>query len=482
MGSLPPLGATHLAASASPADPPRSATPPASPTRPAKSPRAASIGRPIAPPRPVTVVYAFLDLADGGAQRLTLAHCRHLDRRRYRPEILCVRGSLWAVGVAPDLDPPKLETRSAGSLGPAAPIPIPVPVPVRDPRASDVRVSDSPVPDSPVPAAHAPARPTLVPAARAAGLPVHVLGRLDRPFDLAAVPIIAGRLRSLEPGIVHVPLYSRAAPYVILAARLARVPLVVAHEWSRARPPSPARRIADRLLEPGTRFVAVSERHARELVAGGVAADHVRVVIDGVDTEAFRPRDRDEARAELGLPLDRPIVLVPARLHPAKGHADLLAALPALRSAAPDLLVLLAGDGPLRETLPADALAAGLPPSAVRFLGHRADVHRLMAASDLVVLPSHVEGLPSAMLEAFASARPVVATDVGGVGEALVDGHAGRLIPPRDPEALAAAITALLADPALRDAMGRRGRALALARFRAEDATRRLEAAYEAWL
>ena len=366
--------------------------------------------------RPHTIVFAFLDLADGGAQRLTLGHCRYIDRTRFRPEILCARGS-----------------------------------------------------------------GALVETARSDNLPVHILGRLHRPYDVAAVPIIAARLRSLSPTIVHVPLYSRAAPYIRLAARLARVPLVVAHEWSRAQPPSSARRMADRLLRPVTRFVAVSEHHARMLIDDGVPPAHIRVVIDGIDTQVFRPRDRDAARRRLNLPIDRPIVLLPARLHPAKGHADLVAALPTILDKIPDLLVLCAGDGPLRVHLTTFVTEAGLA-AHLRFLGSRDDMPDLMAAADVVALASHIEGLPSVLLEAFSSGRPVVATDVGGVSEALLDGEAGRLVPPSAPKALADALLDVLGDSAVREAMGVRGRALALERYRAQDATSRLEAAYEAWL
>ncbi len=422
-------------------------------------------------PRPITVVYAFLDLADGGAQRLTLGHCLRLDRTRFRPEILCVRGPLTAAELAlRSFDDAASSSRS--------------PTSIRSPNAPST---------------------TLINDARSANIPVHLLGRLRRPYDLAAVPIIAARLRSISPRIVHVPLYSRAAPYIRLAARLAGGPLVVAHEWSRAQPLSITRQIADRLLQPDTRFIAVSEHHARSLIADGVRPADIQIVIDGVDTTRFHPQSRDAARAELDLPADRSIALVPARLHPAKGHADLIAAMPTILSRVPNLLVLCAGDGPLRDRLPLDVKAADLSESSIRFLGQRNDMPELFAVADIVVLPSHVEGMPSAMLEAFASARPVVATDVGGVREALVDGEAGRLVPPGDPAALAQAIIDLLigpverSDPAdpfdradsgdstdrtniTRAAMGARGRALALEHFRAEDSTRRLEAAYEAWL
>jgi glycosyltransferase involved in cell wall biosynthesis len=172
---------------------------------------------------------------------------------------------------------------------------------------------------------------------------------------------------------------------------------------------------------------------------------------------------------------------VSARLVPRKGHADLLAAMPALVRRVPDVLVLAAGGGPLGHVLPALAEASGLA-GHVRFLGHRADVPDLLAASDVVVLPSRVEGLPLAVLEALAAGRPVVATRVGGVAEAVDDGVTGRLVPPRAPAELAAAVGELLTDDGRRAAMALAARTVAEARFGADGATRRLEAAYDRWL
>jgi glycosyltransferase involved in cell wall biosynthesis len=157
------------------------------------------------------------------------------------------------------------------------------------------------------------------------------------------------------------------------------------------------------------------------------------------------------------------VVVVPARLHPMKGHVDLLAAMPALRARVPDVVVLCAGTGPLARVLPALAAAAGQA-DAVRFVGPWDDMPLLYGAADVVALPSRVEGLPSAMLEAWAALRPVVAPAVGGVPEAVVDGVHGRCVPSRDPAALAM-----------------HGRALVLERFRAEPAARAFEAIHARW-
>lgn len=371
---------------------------------------------PTMPFQPVQLLYAFLDLQDGGAERLTLAACRHLNRERFHPGVLCLRGG-----------------------------------------------------------------GALVSAAVRQGLPVHELHRLRQRRDWRAVPATARWLRAVGAQIVHVALYSRASPYARAAARLARVPLVVAHEWCRPRPPAPARRLADRVLRPGTVFVAASQALRGELLAAGLPEERVALVYSGIETEAFAPGDRAAARAAAGLPPGRPIVLVPARLHPMKGHVDLLAALPSVRRRVPGVLVLCAGDGPLRVALPALAAAAGLDEHMV-FAGQRHDMDRLLAACDVVALPSRVEGLPSAMLEALCAARPVVATAVGGVPEVMVGGVGGWTVPPRAPAALAEALVTALSAPAVAAARARSGRAVVLERFRADQAARRLEAVYEHWL
>ncbi len=321
----------------------------------------------------------------------------------------------------------------------------------------------------------------LVAAARRQGVAVHILGRLERPFDLAAAWHLVGLFRRIRAGIVHVPLYSRASPYVRLAARLAPVPLVVAHDYCRPQPPRLPRRLADRLLRHRTRFVATSARQASELELQGVPAAAIEVVHSGIEVADYPPADRHAARRRLDLPADRPIVLTPARLHPMKGHLDLLAALPLLRRKVPEVLVLCAGDGPLAGDLERRTREAGLAP-AVRFLGHRDDVPELLAACDVVALPSRVEGIPSAMLEAFAARRAVVATDVGGVGEALSGGIDGWLVEPRAPRAMARALTEALTDHERRAEVEARARRTVRERFEARRTTRRLESVYDRWL
>jgi glycosyltransferase involved in cell wall biosynthesis len=150
-------------------------------------------------------------------------------------------------------------------------------------------------------------------------------------------------------------------------------------------------------------------------------------------------------------------LLAAGRLEDQKGFDLLLAALQRLPPAAGAPLLDVVGAGPQRAALEALAVRLGLE-TRVRFLGERRDLAGLMAASDVVVLPSRREGLPYVALEALALARPVVAAAAGGVGELVRAGREGWLVPVEDPEALAAALTETLAGPAEALRRARRGR------------------------
>jgi glycosyltransferase involved in cell wall biosynthesis len=127
---------------------------------------------------------------------------------------------------------------------------------------------------------------------------------------------------------------------------------------------------------------------------------------------------------------------------------------------------LIVGGGPQRRELEETAHAYRLD-DKVRFLGHRDDVPRLLAAADLLVLPSKYEGLPNIVLEAMRFRKPVVATAAPGTTELVVDGQTGRLVPVGNPQALAAALRAVLNDPAEAHRLGEAGRARVETRFTA---------------
>ncbi len=175
-------------------------------------------------------------------------------------------------------------------------------------------------------------------------------------------------------------------------------------------------------------------------------------------------------RAEFGWPADAYVALFAGRLAPQKGVDDLVTALDLLQHVRPNLRTLIVGDGPLRERLEGTARAFWLLDGAglVRFTGHRPDVPRLLAASDLMVLPSYYEGLPNVVLEAMRMGKPVVATAAPGTTEVVADGRTGLLVPTHSPKALAQAIRTVIDDPELARRLGEAGRVRVAEEFRVE--------------
>lgn len=215
------------------------------------------------------------------------------------------------------------------------------------------------------------------------------------------------------------------------------------------RPKRAAHRALYRL---GTRLVngviVVSDETARSYLRStrGCAAK-VHVVPNGVDTERYPAVvDRAGLRAQLGLDGSHHVMTMVGTFKRQKGHVVLVDAMRELVPRFPDLHVLLAGDGELRAEIERLARSAGVS-ERVHFLGSRRDVPALLAASDSFVLPSLWEGLPIALVEAMASGLPIVATEVSGTSQVMVDGTTGWLVPPGDAAALVDAVSDLLAHP-----------------------------------
>lgn len=225
------------------------------------------------------------------------------------------------------------------------------------------------------------------------------------------------------------------------------------------------------------RLICVSDEAGASFRRAGVPAEKLRVVRNGIDPLPAG-RDRAGGRAGLGLPGGARLLLSVGRLVEQKGYAVLLEAAAAVLPDAPELHLLIAGEGPLEAALRSQAAALDLA-GRVHFLGRREDVPALMAAADLFVLPSLFEGLPLVVLEAMAAGLPVVGTRVCGTAEAVVDGVTGRLVEAGDPAALAAALRAVLGDPALAARWGAAGRRRLQAEFSTERMARETRALYD---
>ena len=259
-------------------------------------------------------------------------------------------------------------------------------------------------------------------------------------------------------GKVDVVLGSWAYPdgfAAILAARLLGVPCVVKLHGSdinvMAKLPGP-RRLLAWALPQAARVVAVSRALADEVAELGVPRDRIAVVMNGVDAELFRPGDRAAARRALGLAAG-PLALYVGNLKPEKGVHDLMRAWEHVARDLPDATLAVVGGGPERA-----ALEAALPSRAVLFGPQPlAAIPTWLAACDVLVLPSHVEGTPNVVLEALACGRRVVASAVGGVPDVITSPVLGTLVPARTPDQLAAALTQALRTPYAPEAVAELG-------------------------
>jgi glycosyltransferase involved in cell wall biosynthesis len=316
-------------------------------------------------------------------------------------------------------------------------------------------------------------------AALAAGLGVRVLRIPPLPLGLGGarrVPGLARLLRRESPDLFHAHLSSPlAAKWGLSAAVLARIPTVGTVQLVPSFEPDLAARLQLRLLAAGVdRYIAVSTDIVRELETRfRWPGRKIEVVRNAVDIERFQRPRSERLRSELNGGRELPIVLTCARLADQKGHPVLFRAAAEI----PDAVFVLAGEGPLRGELEAEAAGLGLGDRVV-FLGRRTDIPDLLAACDVFALPSLFEGTSLAVLEAMAAGRAVVSSSIGGTDELIEDGVSGLLVAPGDAGALGGAIKRLLGDDGLRTAMAARGRERARTEFTRQEMARRVERVY----
>ncbi len=325
---------------------------------------------------------------------------------------------------------------------------------------------------------------------RAAGVPVRALGMRRGVPDPCAVPRLARWLRAVVPDVVQTWMYHADLIGGLATWLAGRPPLAWGLRQSTLDPRTSkrgtiwtARACAALSRRLPMRIVCCSEASRRVHVALGYAPEKMVVIPNGFDLARFRPdlAARAAVRAELGVPPEAPLVGLVARWDPQKDHRTFVAAAARLRAARPDAHFLLCGDGITWEN-PALAgwlAAAGLR-EGVHLLGPRDDLPRLTAALDVACSASaYGEGFSNVLGEAMACGVPCVATDVGDA--AHIVGATGRVVPPRQPVALSAAIEQVLAlAPATRAALGHAARARVEAHFSLAACAARYAALYTA--
>ncbi len=301
----------------------------------------------------------------------------------------------------------------------------------------------------------APAGP-LLERAHAAGfetLDWNPRGDLDLPAMLRA----AAWIRRVRPDVVHLH-SARAHALGVPAARLAGTRAVVASRRVVVMPGrDPWSRLKYRM--PVERWLCVSEAVRSVMRAAGVPERTLRVVPSGIDLEALRTaaaasRDRD-VRAECGIPPDAVLLATVASLTAEKNHPMLLRVAGRMRETHPNVHQLWLGDGPLRAGLERERERLGLT-RTVHLLGRRDDVAAWVAPAAALLVASRHEGFCGAAVEAQALGVPVIATDVGGLPEVVLDGVTGMLVGDDDDAAMATSIIRLIADPAARAGLATR--------------------------
>ena len=361
----------------------------------------------------IRVMHVIEDLGVGGLERVVVTICRNIDRSRFEPSVLVLRGS----GVLEaELAPLKIEVIDIGG---------------------------------------APGK-----------------------GDYFAFRKVAREARQRRIDVFHthnsLPLFDAFA-----AARLTGVRGHVHTDHARNFPDKLRYMVAEHVVSYFLdQIVAVSDDTKKNLVHyEKISPSRITVIPNGIDGERFtQPVDVAAVRAALGVSTG-PVIGLAARLTEQKGVIYLLQAVVQLREQYPGLQVLIAGSGDQEDYLKRAAAELGVA-NAVQFLGMRLDMPELVRAFDVYVIPSIWEGLPMALLEAFAAGTPVVASDVGGVGKVIRHRENGSLVPARDPAALAAELAHVLAHAELRKQYRATARRTFEDSYSAEAMTRRYEAIY----
>jgi glycosyltransferase involved in cell wall biosynthesis len=299
-----------------------------------------------------------------------------------------------------------------------------------------------------------------------AGFEVTVIDEAD---EVIATAHLATHLAAVRPDVIHNHMYraevvgTKAA--MALAAAGHRRPFVISTvHSSRVRSAEDQEQLR-RLTPSMDRLIVVSKAIDEKVVEEGRLGAERVLVYNGVDLDRL---DHQEPcctlREEYGMEDGSPIVGVVGRLELEKGHPTLLEAWPLVLEHVPNAYLVIVGEGSRMDALRQISVDLGVEHHVV-FTGRRDDIPAVTAALDVAVLPSYREAQGLTILEAMAMSRPVVASNVGGIPEMVLDGVTGLLVPPHDPPALAAAIARLLTDHPLADTLARAGHDLVHEKF-----------------
>ncbi len=338
----------------------------------------------------------------------------------------------------------------------------------------------------------------LITAAESMGIDLYYIPQMKREIspmnDIRAFLELYKLIKKEGFGIVHTHT-SKAGILGRFSARLAGVPVIIHSPHGHIFDPEANIRGVSKGIF-GIRFFVFLERLAarrtdkiitltkleieQHLKAGVGEREKFIAIYSGIEIEKFLSVgvNAGEKKRDLQIPSGVPVLGTVGRLDSVKGHKFLLDAIPYIKRASQGIKVLIIGDGPLRLDLENQAKRLGVEDN-VLFLGMRDDVPELLNCIDVFVLPSLYEGMGRALVEAEAAGVPVVATQVGGVPEVVLDGKTGILIPPKDPARLAEAVILLLKDKDKRISMGIEGRKFVTRLFGTEAMINKVSDLYE---
>jgi glycosyltransferase involved in cell wall biosynthesis len=312
-------------------------------------------------------------------------------------------------------------------------------------------------------------------------LEVYKIGKLYGPQALKECLRLRSYLKRHRIDVVHAYNFY-ANVFAIPAARLARVPVVLAsirdtgEIWTANQ--RAVNRMACRLAD---RVVVNAETIKRGLVEEGYPPEQIVVVQNGIICPPLRDGQDRLLHRELGLSREDVLIGVVCRIARVKGLEYFLDAAPDIIARIPQAKFVIIGDNSFnpeyREELKQQTVRLGLQDRII-FTGFRLDVQNILSSLAVSVLPSLKEGLSNALLESMAAGVPVVATNVGGNPEVVIDGETGLLVPSKNPAALAEAICRILLTPGLRQAFGQAGRRRVLEQFSNERMIRTVERLY----
>lgn len=313
----------------------------------------------------------------------------------------------------------------------------------------------------------------------AAGFEVIVLGRREKGWGIGIVRDLARLIREREITIVHGSSYHPSL-FARVAGLLARASILVSHEHTVFPRRRPKRCLYSHMLGRVTDAHIAVSRAVRDQVVSWYRLDpaRVRVIHNGVDVDRFRPGlPRNDAKRRLGLPPETLTLVTTSRLDPENGHRFLFEAVAPLWRARGIRLVVV-GTGRGEADVKAAADAHGLTP-AVMFTGLRRDIPEILAAADVYVAPMLQTGFSNAVIEAMATACPVVATDTAGNLETVTHEADALVVPQGDAAAIRQAVIRLADDQALRDCLGAGARQTVVSRFTTERFVAAVEELYE---